>query len=566
MLENKNMFDKRGIYLIAGKNGCGKTTFIKKLIKDKNWLARDKENLVSYVPQNRLNYQVKLKDFIDIEKAKYYIEKFSFKADKDASIEKLSGGEYQKLILIRAFLKNTPYIIMDEPTNSLDDKSIEVLKELLEEKRKNKTIIITTHDSRLNVDFDGIYNIENRELSMVKGNNNDENKKEKNQNNKIKLKFSNLILSSFNIFVVIIILAMISLITDKLGEKISFDIFINQKYQNDNYLELKYLSGECSDYSILKEGKCHNQKSLDNSYLNRLSKNDSIEKIFIIDDYKLDILESSKNKLEYFSIPRIMSDTPTLAFATPCSISALVKGRVTNDYESEVVISNYLANKFFNLHKDILNKEIVINDKVYKIVGISKYNTVCTSYNGDNKGVFEYNKKDYQQMVANKKEGYYDNVQADNIIIVFKEKINKSNLDLIIDDINGYQLAANYPITKEMQLRIIDQIPLFILIIVSCAVVLSIIILILSRHIYSNTKNYLEDIYNQNFNKIMQRKYVFLTIFVDILFIAMTTFIFSEYLFKQTFISCFTTIIILGIILFSILFFIGLRKLLKWKN
>ena len=59
----------------------------------------------------------------------------------------MSGGEKQKLFLSRVMSLDPNIIIMDEPNQNLDFQSEVKLKQLLfEEKKKNKTIILSLHD------------------------------------------------------------------------------------------------------------------------------------------------------------------------------------------------------------------------------------------------------------------------------------------------------------------------------------------------------------------------------------------------------------------------------------
>ena len=70
-------------------------------------------------------------------------------ANREVSVEKndLSGGEKQKISIARALLKNPPILIMDEPSNNLDEKTITWLKEFIRE--SEKTIIFVSHDEGL---------------------------------------------------------------------------------------------------------------------------------------------------------------------------------------------------------------------------------------------------------------------------------------------------------------------------------------------------------------------------------------------------------------------------------
>jgi subfamily B ATP-binding cassette protein MsbA len=60
----------------------------------------------------------------------------------------LSGGQRQRLGIARAFIRNAPILIMDEPTAALDSESEELVMEGLERLMKDRTVIMITH--RLN--------------------------------------------------------------------------------------------------------------------------------------------------------------------------------------------------------------------------------------------------------------------------------------------------------------------------------------------------------------------------------------------------------------------------------
>jgi len=59
----------------------------------------------------------------------------------------LSGDEKQKISIARALLKNTPFLILDEPSNNLDSDSLKWLGEFI--KSSSKTILFISHDEFL---------------------------------------------------------------------------------------------------------------------------------------------------------------------------------------------------------------------------------------------------------------------------------------------------------------------------------------------------------------------------------------------------------------------------------
>ena len=83
----------------------------------------------------------------------------------DSFPAKLSGGQMQKAAIARAFIKNSPIILADEPSGDLDPANIEKVKELfLEENAEGKTIFLVTHDMKLAFDAKTIYEMKDGRL------------------------------------------------------------------------------------------------------------------------------------------------------------------------------------------------------------------------------------------------------------------------------------------------------------------------------------------------------------------------------------------------------------------
>lgn len=58
----------------------------------------------------------------------------------------LSGGERQRLSIARAFLKNAPILLLDEPTSSLDSKNEKLVHEALAALYQNRTVLVVGHN------------------------------------------------------------------------------------------------------------------------------------------------------------------------------------------------------------------------------------------------------------------------------------------------------------------------------------------------------------------------------------------------------------------------------------
>jgi len=64
----------------------------------------------------------------------------------DKSAMTLSGGQQQRLCIARALAMKPDIVLMDEPTSALDPISTAKIEELIDELRRNYTIIIVTHN------------------------------------------------------------------------------------------------------------------------------------------------------------------------------------------------------------------------------------------------------------------------------------------------------------------------------------------------------------------------------------------------------------------------------------
>ncbi|MGX7418364.1 ABC transporter ATP-binding protein [Carnobacterium gallinarum] len=90
---------------------------------------------------NLLNNNQQTKDEI-----KQLLEYVGLKSD-ETKVKDFSLGMKKRLSLACALISNSPIIILDEPTNALDEKGKEFLKRLIfEQNAEGKTVLVSSHD------------------------------------------------------------------------------------------------------------------------------------------------------------------------------------------------------------------------------------------------------------------------------------------------------------------------------------------------------------------------------------------------------------------------------------
>lgn len=109
--------------------------------------------LEDYSIEENCLFQYKLFDENNIEKdeilkqLEYYLDLFNLKSVRNKKISKLSSWEYQRVAVIRTFIRDKPILILDEPMAFLDSYNKKaVLEKLYSFHKKWVTIIFSSHD------------------------------------------------------------------------------------------------------------------------------------------------------------------------------------------------------------------------------------------------------------------------------------------------------------------------------------------------------------------------------------------------------------------------------------
>jgi ABC-type multidrug transport system fused ATPase/permease subunit len=79
----------------------------------------------------------------------------------------LSGGQRQRIAIARAFIRNTPILILDEPSTGLDAESTDLVLQALRKLMKGKTTIIISHELSLIRDADKIIVIKEGQIEQM---------------------------------------------------------------------------------------------------------------------------------------------------------------------------------------------------------------------------------------------------------------------------------------------------------------------------------------------------------------------------------------------------------------
>ncbi len=164
LIKNFDYTFKRGERVgIVGKNGVGKSTFLKiALHQEKPDSGKinhgdtvvfgnfDQEGLKYKEDKRAIEYVKDFAEFFPLAdgskiSASQFMEKFGFNAEQQYTpLSKLSGGEKRRLHLLAVLFLNPNFLILDEPTNDLDLQTLRTLEEFLLD--FPGCILIVSHD------------------------------------------------------------------------------------------------------------------------------------------------------------------------------------------------------------------------------------------------------------------------------------------------------------------------------------------------------------------------------------------------------------------------------------
>lgn len=372
-------------------------------------------NLIKYLNvKDNLNINSNLKGYkCGLKKLNIILDKLGIKNLLKQKTNKLSGGEEQRVAIVRSLIGNVKIILADEPTGALDSVNSIKVMEILKEISKEKLVIVVTHNETLAKKYsDRIIRINDGKIiedtnphKVIKNNNFILKKTKLSLFNTIKMSIKNLsnkksrtYLTTLAFSIGLISLTLVLAISSGFNKEIK--LFEEKSLYNYPII----ISKERLD---LNNAFSKNKDTYKEGMIN-ISNNSSMLVTNKIDNDLLNIIEEiDKNLIDgvsyykeiYTSINEYLYSNPTnnyfelLVGEYPVNNNEVML-LLDNNKSINEIISKYLSIKQIK-YEEVLGKEIIINNKKLIITAVVTSNN---NYFSDSSGII-YNPNTFSEEI-----------------------------------------------------------------------------------------------------------------------------------------------------------------------
>ena len=201
VLQDITMHAEKGeIIGIVGESGCGKSTFLKLLLRF--WQKDSGEIKFGGVDVDSINTDELLKNVTMVSQTTYLFDETiednlriakpdatqeeieaacrmasvhefilslpdGYKTRVGALGDNLSAGEKQRIGLARAFLRGSEWILLDEPTSNVDSINEGIILKALQEQKRKKSILLVSHRESTMAIADRIYRVKDGRMAEI---------------------------------------------------------------------------------------------------------------------------------------------------------------------------------------------------------------------------------------------------------------------------------------------------------------------------------------------------------------------------------------------------------------